>query len=306
MLRRYSYPGVCSWWDYVRPSDKELNQLSVELKIEVDDIRRLTDRDSRPKTADFDKFSMVVFRTPITEDNRITTAPVAIFFNKNKVITISNKELNGIENILKLRETQRNKILKRGASYLVYRLLDSQLDYFFVELENIEGTIGKAEKKILSKASKSSVELLFTSKKSLIFFHKALIANREVITAIEKEYVHYVEADVQRRCAELYDDCIQLIELEEIYREILVGLLEVYLSIIANNTNKIVKVLTLIASFIWIPTLIAGIYGMNFFASGYPTAMPEISWVYGYPFALSIMVISVVIAAIIFKKKGWF
>ncbi len=306
MLKKHSYPNVCSWWDFSEPTTKELAALSKEVKMNVADIHYLIDKDSRSKTEDVDNFSLIVFRAPVSEETRLVTAPIAIFFNKNKVITIRNKKIDGVERLTGLKIPQKNKILKKGGSNLVYRLLDSLLESFFVELEDIEERIEKTEKSILSKSGKGVMNKLFSVKKRLIFFHRALIANREVISAIEKEYVPHIGADDLKHYRELYDDCVQLIDLEETYREILVSLIDINLSVESHNTSKIMKTLTVIAAFVWIPTLIAGVYGMNFFAANTQYAMPEIYWVYGYPFAIALMIVSTLTAALIFKKKGWF
>ena len=133
---------------------------------------------------------------------------------------------------------------------------------------------------------------------------KALAANREVISSIEKEYVSNIDKKNIKRFRTLYNDVTQLIDTEGTYRDILTGILDVYLSSVSNNLNKVMKTLTIGASFILIPTLIASIYGMNFNTAS-PYNMPELLWNYGYFFALGSMVLSVSITYIFFKRKGW-
>ncbi|MCW4026371.1 MAG: magnesium and cobalt transport protein CorA, partial [Candidatus Bathyarchaeota archaeon] len=140
----------------------------------------------------------------------------------------------------------------------------------------------------------------FRIKKTLIYFHKALTANREVVTSIEKQYLKHISKKELKEFRILYNDIVQLIDTCDTQRDVTTGVIDIYLSSVSNLTNDVVKKLTVIASFVLVPTLISGIYGMNF------RIMPEIPWAYGYPFALGLMVFSVVAMWVYFKKAKWF
>ena len=232
-------------------------------------------------------------------------ASVAILLSKNAVITLSEKPIEAIENVNKLPDSRKIKFFNNGAEYFFFRLLDEILAVFFDMLSDVEEKAGKIEHTILKEPEKSIIDDLFKVKKIITILHRALLANREVIAGIEKGYSRFVTKPNLIYFRELYHDCVQLIELEDTQRDILTGLTDIHLSVTSHNLNKIVKTLTIVAAFVWIPALIAGIYGMNFFASEHPLAMPEISWVYGYPFALILMAVSVIAIALAFKKKGW-
>ena len=168
----------------------------------------------------------------------------------------------------------------------------------------MDDRIDVIEDKVIEKPDKTTVKSIFTIKKTLIYFHKALTANREVISAIEKEYVANIDKKNIKRFRALYNDVTQLIDTEGTYRDILTGTLDVYLSSVSNNLGQVMKTLTVISAFVLIPTLISGIYGMNFNnASQYN--MPELYWQYGYFFALGLMLISMIVAYVFFRKKGW-
>ena len=224
--------------------------------------------------------------------------------NKNNIITISLKETDAIRKIKQLIDSKKMDVHDKGISFFTYRLLDEVLDAYFSVLDTIEERIDLIEDHVIEKPDKISVRNIFSVKKTLIYFHKALAANREVISSIEKEYVSNIDKKNIKRFRALYNDVTQLIDTEGTYRDILTGTLDVYLSSVSNNLNKVLKTLTIGASFILIPTLISGIYGMNF-SSNSPWNMPELYWQYGYFFALGFMVLSVVASYLFFKKKGW-
>ena len=293
-----------TWINIQNPSDSELSKLAKKIRITASDLKFFMDPVSRPRIEELKNWSLIIFRAPV-DHNKKDIASVAILLSKNAVITLSEKPIEAIENVNKLPDSRKIKFFNNGAEYFFFRLLDEILAVFFDMLSDVEEKAGKIEHTILKEPEKSIIDDLFKVKKIITILHRALLANREVIAGIEKGYSRFVTKPNLIYFRELYHDCVQLIELEDTQRDILTGLTDIHLSVTSHNLNKIVKTLTIVAAFVWIPALIAGIYGMNFFASEHPLAMPEISWVYGYPFALILMAVSVIAIALAFKKKGW-
>ncbi len=297
--------SIC-WADCVNPTKKELKDISEKAKIPLNELKKVLDENERPKVSDLDNYSLMIVRTPIIEQDEILTTPLSIFISKDKnnIITITLKETNTIRRIKQLIDSKKIDMHGKGISFFTYRLLDEVLGAYFLVLDKLEEKIDMIEDHVIEKPDKISVRNIFSVKKTLIYFHKALTANREVISSIEKEYVADIDKKNVKRFRALYNDVTQLIDTEGTYRDILTGTLDVYLSSVSNNLNKVMKTLTIGASFILIPTLIASIYGMNF-VNNSPWNMPELYWQYGYPFALGFMVLSVVATYIFFKRKGW-
>ena len=295
-----------TWANCVNPTKKELEEISEKAKIGLNDLQEVLDEEERPKVSDLDNYSLIIVRTPWIKNDEILTTPIAIFISKDKnnVVTITLRETYAIKEIKGMIDTKKIDIFEKGISFFTYRLLDHVLDGYFFILDKLEEKIDKIEGKVVSKPDKITIENIFSVKKTLIYFHRALTANREVITSIEKEYVANIDKKNIKRFRALYNDVTQLIEMEGTYRDILTGTLDVYLSSVSNNLNQVMKTLTVGASFILIPTLIASIYGMNFDTDSMYN-MPELLWKYGYVFALGLMVLSVIATYFFFKRKGW-
>jgi magnesium transporter len=294
------------WTECLNPTKSELKQISEKANIPLNELVKVLDEEERPKVFDLDNDSVIIIRAPLIEHDGIITTPIAIFISKNKnnIITITLKDLDSIHKIRKLVSTKKIDIHTKGISFFTYRLIDQVLESYFSILDTLEEKIDHIEDKVVGKPDKTTVAHIFLVKKTLIFFHRALTANREVISSIEKEYVANIDKKNIKRFRALNNDVTQLIDMEGTYREILTGTLDVYLSSVSNNLNQVMKTLTIIASFVLVPTLISGIYGMNFSnASRYN--MPELYWQYGYFFALGLMLVSVIITYVYFKKKGW-
>jgi len=300
-LNKICYPKTFTWTDVFEPTKKELQQISEITKIPISDLHMTIEEEERPKVIDIDgPFSLIIFGAPSFEQDEISTTPVFIYVSKhhNCVITIRNKDTKSISKLKESAET--NKIFfEKGSSYFVYRLLDEILTTYFDVLDDVEERIDKIEDSVIKTPDINVVEKIFETKKTLIFFAKTISANREVIASIEKEYLSEIDKRGARQFRTLYNDTVTLVDMSTTYRDILTGTLDTYLSSVSNNLNKVVKTLTVGASFILIPTLIASIYGMNF------KVMPELYWKYGYAFSLGIMVVSVSLMWLYFKRKKW-
>lgn len=294
------------WAHCVKPSDADLKAISDKTKIPLSDFREALDPDERPKTYDLDNYSVIIVRAPWTKEDGIETAPIAIFISKkkNNVITFVIREIKSVRSFKEGIESNRFNVYERGMSYFTYRLLDETFNRYFAIMDFIEEKIDKIEDRVIERPDKVTAQDIFSMKKTLIFFHKALTTNRDVVTSIEKEYISQIDKKNIKRFRTLYNDVTQLIDMVGTQRDIMTGTLDLYVSSVSKNLNETIKTLTVIASFVLIPTLIASIYGMNFDTSS-PWNMPELAWEYGYVFSLGLMVASMVIIYIYFRKKGW-
>ena len=294
------------WAECINPTKTELKNISEKAKIPLNDLKNVLDEEERPKVSDLENYSLIIVRAPWIEHDEILTTPVSIFISKNKnnVITITLKEVKSINKVKQLIASKKIDIYEKGISFFTYRLLDEVLDAYFSILDALEEKIDYIEDRVVETPDKLTVEHIFSVKKTLIFFHRALTANREVISSIEKEYVVNIDKKNIKRFRALYNDVTQLIDMVGTYRDILTGTLDIYLSSVSNNLNQVMKTLTIVASFVLIPTLISGIYGMNFINNS-PYNLPELYWKYGYFFALGLMLLSMIGTYIFFKRKGW-
>jgi len=175
------------------------------------------------------------------------------------------------------------------------RIMDDCAREYFIFLDLVEDQINTLEDRMLT-SHKDTVKEIFTYKKTLIYFHKSLNANLEAIRRLEKQ----VKGDSLTVLRYLHDDIFQLIDMSATYRDLLTGTLEVHLSTINTNMNRIMKRMTAWTTLILLPTFFTGLYGMNF------QFMPEITWKYGYIFAWGLILGSILFLLIYFRKKGWF
>lgn len=290
------------WADFIAPSAAEIKDVANLVGMDEKEIPELLEPHTRPVLTNIDKYSMIVVQTP-AEHEETATMPLLVFISKksNDLITLHTHKMHSIERMLAWDEKRKAKIFQKGTTFILYRLIDEITASYSTMLEAVDDKIDLLEEGIYNeeKEHKKMMRDAFDVKKRLIFFYKALTANRDVVSAIEKEYGMFLSKKDLSKFRLLTSDFTQLVELTVTYRDILTTTIEVYLSVVSNNLNVTVKKLTAWGAIILLPTLISGIYGMNF------EHMPEIPWVHGYIFALSLMVFCVTFAYLYFKRKDW-
>jgi magnesium transporter len=193
-----------------------------------------------------------------------------------------------------------------GPDYLAYALIDSIVDNYFTVLEKVGEDIEILEEELVERPSSVTMQNIHFMKREMLLLRKSIWPLREVVSSLRRDEIPLITQDIAIFLNDLYDHVIQVIDTIETYRDMISGMLDIYLSSVSNRMNEIMKVLTLFAA-IFIPlTFIAGIYGMNFNTERSPLNMPELSWYYGYPFALALMAVVGLGMFIYFKTRKWF
>jgi magnesium transporter len=291
-----------AWVDCLNPTQEEFKELSEKTGIPIEILKNSLDDDLRPRAIDVGDYSEFVFRASFSKKKGVhDVRNFAVFTcaNKSNLIVLRKYKIKAIENIIKLPLDSKKVMMAKGIGYLLFRICDEVFFEFFEVMDDFEDEIENIEDRIFHIKDKRLLANIFNTKKTLIYFHKALSANREAIANIQKEFITGIEKRHTRIFRDLYSDCTQLIDLVTTYRDLLTGALEIHLSAASNNLNEIAKLLSAVAAIIMVPTLITGIYGMNF------KHMPELTWKFGYPMAIGAIVISAIVLFIIFRKKEW-
>ncbi|MGA1823635.1 MAG: magnesium/cobalt transporter CorA [bacterium] len=264
----------------------------------LEDILNTT---QRPKYEDFEQYLYIVLKMLTFDDTEriIKAEQVSIIVGPHFLLSFQEKEG---DIFMSLRDRIRNakgRIRKMGTDYLAYALLDAIVDHYFIILEKIGEEIEDMEDLLLANPTHEIVHTIHRLRQEIIFLRKSVWPLREVISALAREELPMIHETTGVYLRDVYDHTIQVIDTVETFRDLISGMLDIYLSSISNKMNNVMKVLTIIAT-IFIPlTFIAGIYGMNF------KYMPELEWRWGYP-AVWIVMGGIFIAMLIyFKRKEW-
>lgn len=287
------------WINSVDPSKEELQLLEHKTQIPIKHLAIAVDDGEMPRATSHGELSIVIFKSSAMKDASCSTPSFGILFNKDYVVTISKCPIPAIESLEKHAiHHAATGVFIDSTELFVYEILKSVLRQYEAVLEKVEDAIDTIEDELIKKPHHDVVQSIFGVKKTLIYLHKALNSNRDVIDRLDRGQLPISKKNLPW-FRELYYDLDQLIDMEATYRDVVTGTLDLYVSSISNSINETMKKLTVVASFVLIPTLISGIYGMNF------SFMPELEWKLGYPFALGMMVISTLLVFAYFKVKEW-
>jgi magnesium transporter len=260
----------------------------------------------RPKLENAERYIHIVLKMlMVDKDSEIISEQVSLILGPNYVISFQERAGDVFEFVRTRIRSNKGRVRKSGADYLAYCLIDAIVDNYYAILENFSDKIEGMQEVLVSNPTPKTLQSIHTLKRDVIHLRKSIWPLREVAAGLERNESALIKKSTRIFLRDVYDHTIQVIDTIETFRDMVSGMVDIYLSSISNRMNEVMKVLTIIAT-IFIPlTFIAGIYGMNFDPSVSPYNMPELSWRYGYFFSLGLMVLAAAGMVVYFKRKKW-
>ncbi|MBI5892825.1 MAG: magnesium/cobalt transporter CorA [Deltaproteobacteria bacterium] len=264
-------------------------------------LEDILNTDQRPKIEDYKDYLYIVLKMlHNSKGSEFAVEQISLILGPNFVISfqegIEGDAFNSVRDRIR---SGKGRIRGMGADYLAYSLIDAIVDNYFIIMEKIGENIENIEDELVANPTIKTLHKIHQLKRELIFLRKAVWPSREVVDIMERRGSPLIKDTTAVYLRDIYDHTIQVIDAIEISREMLSGMLDIYLSSVSNKLNEIMKFLTIIGT-IFIPlTFIVGIYGMNF------EFMPEIKWRYGYFAVMALMSAIAVFMLFYFRKKKW-
>ena len=295
------------WADLINPTEEELKELEKYTEIEAHHIKEWMIGKKKPAAIDFQNYSVLIILAPTDERCKdckhiVAAEPCVMLISHdlNDFITIHRHNFPAIKDVENYPEKHKSAVFRERATFLLFTLLNEIIEHYYDALDMINETVQKAEELALNpRPEKSLMRQVLASKKSMIYFHKALLANREVIMMIENEHLGFLEDSMMKEFRILSSSITQLIEINSTYRDILNTATEIHLTVISNGVNTTMKKVTSWGAIILIPSLVASIFGMNF------EHFDAFKWQYGLEISFGIMGISVLLLYWFFKRRDW-
>ncbi|MDD4956863.1 MAG: magnesium/cobalt transporter CorA [Candidatus Omnitrophica bacterium] len=255
----------------------------------------------RPKVEDYDGYIFLVLKMCYldTAMKDVVTEQVSLVVADRYVISFQERVGDVFDPVRNRIRQGKGKVRGMGADYLAYALVDSVVDNYFAILEKFSEDTEKIEGELALDPDKVQVSDIHGLKRSTILLRRSIWPLREVLSSIQRGDFPGIKKHTKIYFRDVYDHTIQVVDTLEAMRDMVSGILEVYLSSLSNKMNEVMKVLTMFAT-VFIPlTFIAGVYGMNF------KYMPELEWQWGYFAVLGIMGLVGVTMLVYFKRKKW-
>ena len=255
----------------------------------------------RPKLEDYGNYIFLVLKKLSwnQEQEDFEYEQISLILGENYVISFQERDTNLFNPIYERIQVPKGKVRVMGADYLYYVLIDIIIDDYFVVIEKVGEDIENIEDILIKNPEPETLQLIYRLKRSSIELRKSIWPIREVISKLQREQSNLIGDELQIYLRDIYDHIFRISDLLENYRDIIFGMLDMYLSSVSNKMNDIMKVLTIIST-IFIPlSFLAGFYGMNFLY------MPELKDPSAYPILIMIMVSVALVMLYFFKRKKW-
>ena len=289
-----------------------IEQIGEHFNINKLVLEDIVNTHQRPKFDDYDDYFFATSRLITYKDNELSNCQVSFLVKDNLIISFQEDYSDTFEMIIKHLKGGKGSIRTAGPAYLCYAMMDTIFDIYFALLNNLGDLLDDVEDRLYDRPDKTIMYDSQKVKRTMILLRRAIWPERDKINEMIRDDIPLISAEVKVYLRDAYDHCIQIIDMIESYQEITSSIIDVYLSIISNRMNEIMKVLTLI-SVIFMPiTFIVGVFGMNFARQDpatnkiFPDNMPELYTPHGYTYCLIAMFLITIAQILFFWKKGWF
>jgi magnesium transporter len=254
----------------------------------------------RPKFEEHDNCLFFVVKTlRCTHHLKVDNEHISLLLFPDMVFTFREQSAELFHGLKQRLNNPSSRIRSLGADYLAYTIMDLVVDHYFVLADTLEDIIENIELELMARPQPHLFSTIQMLKRELVFMRKAITPIREVLLAVQRSEHPLLQDRTRPYYRDVFDHALRVIDIMDSYRDLINGMLEIYLSSISNRMNEIMKVLTVFAT-IFIPlTFLVGVYGMNF------EYMPELHWKWAYPLLWGLFFCIPAGLLTLFRKKGW-
>jgi magnesium transporter len=294
-----SRPECFVWVAMKDPEPGELASMQREFDLHELAVEDAHHGHQRPKIDEYGDSLFAVLHNIEVVGEEIKVGEVDIFVGRNYVLSVRTQTEPGFAAV-RARCEREPELLKQGAGFVFYALIDAVVDRYFPVLDALEVELERVEERIFAgRSARANVEALYALKQKLMTLQHAVVPLLEAVGKLYGGRVPAVCAGMQEYYRDVYDHLVRINQSINSQREMGVTAISVNLSMITVQENETTKRLAAYAALVAVPTMIAGIYGMNF------RQMPELDWSFGYPLAVGSMAVIDLILFRRFRKAGW-
>lgn len=287
--------GSPVWIDLVEPDQATLETVGRHFGLHPLSLEDCLHVPQRPKIELFDDHLFLIWIVPGIEQASDATE-IDAFLGESWLVTVHAASLSAIDHAAQ----DARELLVRGPDRLLHAILDGLVDGVFESLDRLGESLDALEDEVLQPAGSSPEYLrrIHDLRRRLLELHRTLAPERDIIRSVVRER-EIAGSDAYRYYSDVGDHLARVEDELDVLRNVAADLIDIHLSAVGNRTNEIMKRLTVVATIFMPLTLITGIYGMNF------RAFPELSWRFGYPGVVIVMVLIAAAMLVYFRRRGW-
>jgi magnesium transporter len=291
--------GGFAWIGLYEPTEEEFEAVASEFDLHELAVEDAITAHQRPKIERYGDSVFVVLKSARYRDETETVefGEIHAFVGPGFIITVRHGKASELHEVRDRLEKD-PELLRRGPGAVMYAILDRVVDDYAPVSRGLETDIDEIEAEVFG-GNASVSRRIYALSREVIGFRRATQPLNNMLESMIEGQVYDFDPELHRYLRDVQDHALRTTEQVEAFRELLSNILSVNLTLVGINQNDEVKKISAWAAILFAPTLVAGIYGMNF------EHMPELTWAFGYPFALTLMVMTAFLLHRIFKKAGW-
>jgi len=286
------------WHEIRDPQDSELDKLAERYRLHPLHIEDCRHRHQSAKIEESRGYIFAVLKIVTKQtDGGLRESDLDIFLGRDFVITVEDKNCPPARQLL---EQVRGAASGQRADQVFYRITDGVVDSYLPTLDHFNEVIDELEDQVLDRPTPDTLERIFDTKRSLILLRRVLVNTRDVAGHLQRSESELIHRDMWPFLRDIYDHVSRNLDLVETQRDLLTGTLDIYLSSVANRTNQVMKVLTVLGTIALPALVISGIYGMNL------KGLPWVDSPHGAAMVSGVMAATTVVLLIILRLMRWF
>ncbi len=292
--------GFVAWIGLHKPTEEEFASVAGEFGLHPLAVEDAVEAHQRPKLERYGDTLFAVLRPAryVEETETVEFGEIHVFLGEDFVVTVRHGEASSLGRVRRRLEEEPD-LLRRGPMAVLYAIMDRVVDDYAPVVEGLENDIDEIETEVFSGNAGASRRIYLLLREVIQFRRAVQPLSGELGELVEGGFGEEEDEELGRYLRDVRDHALKVTERAEGFRELLNNILGVNLTLVSVGQNDEVKKISAWAAILFAPTLVAGTYGMNF------DHMPELKWLFGYPFALLLMVLVAVSLYLIFKRRGW-
>ena len=289
------------WVDLCKPDDQESFVLTHDFKFHPLAIEDVISEKPRTKIDDYERYLFVVFQMVdyVGREEGLKITELDFFLGRNILVTVHYDD-HRIFDYLYNRAERDERLLSRGADFLFHTIIDTAVDNYNSTLDIFEYEVDQVEEDVLGDSDEDTLKSIFTMRRDLIELKRIVMPQKDVLHHLSRLHYRQISEDLAVYFSDIHDHLVRINDVADAHRESLISSLELYYSSLSTETNKVIKVLTILTAIFIPPTFLVGLWGMNF------RNMPELYWHNGYYYSLGAMLFIMFGMLVFFRIKKWF
>jgi magnesium transporter len=289
------------WIGLYEPSREELREVEAEFGLHPLAVEDAVKAHQRPKLERYDDSLFVVLKTLdyVEATSAIHSGEVALFLGPNYCVTVRHGAANPLSEVRAQLERNHVDLLACGPSAVLYAVCDAVVDTYTAIAREVERDVEEVETRVFSPERSNDAEIVYKLKREVLEFRRAARPLVEPMARLAEGLEPVVHPDTRPFFRDVSDHVLRVVEQVDNFDDLLTGILNANLAQVSVRQNADMRRISAWVAIVAVPTMVAGIYGMNF------DHMPELTWRYGYPLVIAVMLVACVTLYRAFKRSGW-